>query len=252
LRLWQIVINTIRESVREKIFSVFSIVGIGLMILSVFLGFLSFDEQSRILFNIGFLGIHISAISTGIFLGSFAIPREIERQTCLLVLARPISRAQFYIGKGLGVILLNGAMILTLSVFLGTLLAWKTDIFSFFAISIGIFFEASILTALCLLGGVLMRPAIAVIGGYGLFLIGQWLPELHFFASKSDSAIFKAFSSALELGAPNLYRLNWRSSYWMVNSIDINEFISAIGHGVAWIFILFLIGDQLFRRRDIV
>jgi ABC-type transport system involved in multi-copper enzyme maturation permease subunit len=244
--------NSLRESFREKIFIVFVSLALILLGLSVLLGSLSFTEQKRILFNVGLMGIHISSLSIAIFMGAFSIPKEIEKQTCLLVLSRPISRNEFILGKFLGIASLIFLLELLLFLFLAVLLQFDFLIFSFIWIFLGSFLESLILLAMCLFVGITVRPAVAVLLGYGTFLVGHWLVDLQFFAQKSASVSIKWMFEILRWICPNLYLLNWRNDYWLVQKMDFKMTLNPIVHGLAWIFLLVLLANFNFRRKDIV
>src|SRR4051812_6925954 len=103
--LWVIAKNTFREIIRDRILYGLHIFAILLIGFSLVLGELSFAEQTRISINFGLAGIHLSAITLSIFIGSSLVAKEIEKQTILTLLARPVSRLQFLVGKYLGLIM---------------------------------------------------------------------------------------------------------------------------------------------------
>ena len=82
-------------------------IAVALIALSFLLGALSFQEKQRILAHFGWLAIQLSSLGISLFLGSYWLHNEMDRQTCLLILARPIARDQFLLGKFLGVICLS-------------------------------------------------------------------------------------------------------------------------------------------------
>ena len=99
--------TTLQEMLREKVFSIVLLIAVALLGLSFLLGALSFAEQRKILADFGFLAIEIGLLGVSLFSGSYLISKEIEKQTCLLILSRPVSRQQFILGKILGVVALT-------------------------------------------------------------------------------------------------------------------------------------------------
>lgn len=154
--------TTFRELLREKIFHIFIIIAFLFFGLSFLLGSLSFDEQKRILLHLGFAGINLALVGISCGLGSFSISREIERQTCLLILARPLSRTTFYLGKWLGI---WGAQILVglgLGACLYAFLGFAFPFFSYAQALFGVLLETSILLALAFFMVQVVRPAVAL------------------------------------------------------------------------------------------
>src|SRR5688572_46674 len=101
-KTWVLAKTSFRELVRERVFWLVAGLAIFLLCLSLLLGELSFDERERLLWDFGLAAAEIGALAMALFSGSYLIPREVERQTCLLILAKPVSRFQFLLGKWLG------------------------------------------------------------------------------------------------------------------------------------------------------
>ena len=114
--------NTFREVIRDRILYSLVVFALLLVLLSLSLGQLSFDENIRLSANFGFTGIHISAMALAVFIGSTLVAKEIEKQTILTLLARPISRAQFIMGKALGLMAVVNVVVLSLGLILSIFL----------------------------------------------------------------------------------------------------------------------------------
>ena len=89
-KVWTLARTTLREMLRERVFMVAVLVAIALLGLSFLLGALSFAEQRKILTDFGFLAIQISGLGISLFSGAYLLAKEIEKQTCLLILSRPL------------------------------------------------------------------------------------------------------------------------------------------------------------------
>src|SRR3989344_2748310 len=91
--------NTYREIIRDRILYVLILFALLIIGVSLALGQLSFAEQTRISINFGFSAISLSTVVLAVFAGSTLVFKEIEKRTVLTLLARPITRSQFLIGK---------------------------------------------------------------------------------------------------------------------------------------------------------
>lgn len=98
-KVWTLARTTLREMLRERVFMVAVLIAIVLLALSFLLGALSFAEQRKILADFGFLAVQISGLGVSLFAGAYLLAKEIEKQTCLLILSRPVTRSQFILGK---------------------------------------------------------------------------------------------------------------------------------------------------------
>ncbi len=247
--------TTLREMLREKIFFVAIFIAVILFALSFLLGALSFDEQRKILADFGFLGIEFALLGISLFSGAYLLSKEIEKQTCLLILSRPVSRDQFILGKLFGVLSLNMLLGTTLGVLLWLLLGMWTQpggTLTFIEICLSLLFESAVILALVIWISLVVRPVLALSSGFVIYLLGQWLPDLMFFAEKSKDALFINLAKGLHWLIPNLYRSNWKSGYFLEKGIPRENMIWMLGHMLGWFLIYILLTNFFFRRKDIV
>lgn len=251
-QIWVLTTNVLREMVRDRTVSLLFFAALVLVVLSSFLGSLSLDEQRRILIHLGFGAIQWTAFGLVLFQGSFSLQREIERQTCLMVLARPISRGSFLLGKFLGIAILVGLHILIQGLLLFLLLKGDVHAGRFAAVLIGIFIENLVLLSFVLFLSQWVRPVVAVFGGLGLFLVGNWLEEMKFLAQKTKDEGFANVTKIFQMVFPNLYLLNFRSERFL--AVGAPEIVpqTVILHFTLWLLFFLLLATFSFSRRDLV
>lgn len=254
-KIWVLSRTTLRELLREKMFLVVVVMSAGLFALSLLLGALSLAEQKKILTDFGFLAIQVSMLGVSLFSGSYLVAKEIEKQTCLLILARPVSRDQFLMGKIGGVLLLNTLLALALGVFLGFLLKlWNQPqlILSFIKICLSLWFESAVILCLVICLSLVVRPVLALSSGFMIFISGHWLDDFVYFAEKSKDQLFMYFAKFAGWVTPNFYKMNWKSYYFLEKGIPNEGFIWMLIHTLGWIILLVIVANFLFRRKDIV
>ncbi|MBV2167468.1 MAG: ABC transporter permease [Bdellovibrio sp.] len=254
-KVWALARTTLREMLREKVFFVVILIAVALLGLSFLLGALSLAEQKKILADFGFLAIQVATLGVSLFSGSYLLAKEIEKQTCLLILSRPVSREQFILGKLLGVVILNtlllGALAILLSVLLGV---WQESQLwlSFFEICLSLWFESVVILCLVICFSLIVRPVLALGAGVMVFLLGHWLGDLAFFAEKSKEVFFIQAVRFFHWITPQLYRINWKSAYFLEKGIPLAEVLWMIAHMTGWVLLLILLTNFFFRRKDIV
>lgn len=249
--IWAIALNTFREMLRERL--VLIIVGLAafLLGLSLLLGELTFDEQERLMADLGLAAIELAAVAVALFAGSTLLSREIERQTCLLVLAKPVSRQVFLLGKGLGLTILLTALVGALILLLGLLLGRSDSVGPLLVVGLSIWCKALVLMGWTLFAGVWIRPVISVFLGLSLYMLGHWLSDLAFFAKQGERN-WETTVAVLRWVTPNFDRFNWKSHYFLLNPPPVQEVTGAVLHTAAWALILLWLGGISFSRRDIV
>jgi Cu-processing system permease protein len=248
-----IALNTFREIIRDRVLYGLIIFALLLIGVSLALGQLSFQEQARISANFGLTGIHLSSIALAIFVGSTLVIKEIDKKTILTLLARPISRVQFLIGKAFGLAAIIATVIFGLSVVLAFIFYFlEMEInYRFFIAIFGIFLEALVLLGVSLVFSSFTRPILVVSYCVALFLIGHWLDSLKFFAEKSESESFKMFSDIVAKIIPNLETFNWRALPIYGEDILVSEVLSSALYSVSWLGLLLTITALIIRRKDL-
>lgn len=240
------------ELIREKLLLSALFVGFALFLLSQVLGSLSFDEKERIVFHLSVTSMQVVGVFLGLIYGSNALPYEVEKQTCLLVLSRPVSRLDFFVAKASSLLLLLFCFDVILSVLLYFILSKSYALSSFSMIVTGTFLEQSILLLLALAASLVLRRSVAVFFSVGIWLLGHWLPDLTFFAKKSENAVFEGLVKVLEYAIPHFYELNWRSHVLLTEGLSFDLFLRALAHSMGWLILLCWIGTQVWKRRDLV
>jgi len=249
-----IALNTFREIIRDRILYGILVFALLLIGISVVLGELSFAEQARISADFGFAGIQMSAAVLAMFAGSTLVAREIEKQTVLTLLAKPVTRTQFLIGKFVGL----GFVLSTVMVGLSTVLALLLLALglavnlTFLQALHGIFLEALLLVSVALFFGSFSRPIMTVIFSIAFFLIGHWVDSLGFFIERSESPAFRGVMKVVSQIVPNLEMYNWRAAPIYGSVVPMHDVAMATLHCLGWILILMTGTTVVFRRRDFV
>lgn len=246
--------NTFREVIRDRVLYGLIVFAIMLLFLSLALGQLSFDENIRLSANFGFTGIHIAVVVLAVFVGSTLVSKEIDKQTILTLLARPISRAQFILGKSLGLMSVLAVVATGLAIILSVFLLVLGFHFSshFLTAVFGVLLEAAVLLALAMFFGSFSRPMMTVVFTVAVFLLGHWVESLHFFIQKSESALFKAGGTAITYIVPDLEAFNWRAAPVYAIEVPTGQIVAAAGASVGWVLVLTALTVLIFRRRDFV
>src|SRR5262249_57574648 len=101
-RIYAIVLNTFREAIRNKVlYGVLGVV-IAANLMAIVLGAMSLAEEARIARDVGLAGVSLFGALTAIVLGVSLLYAEIEKRTIHVILAKPIHRYEFVLGKYLG------------------------------------------------------------------------------------------------------------------------------------------------------
>jgi hypothetical protein len=104
-----------RESCRQPMFWLITLGANKLIWLSVAVPYFTFGDDYKMMKQIGFDVVMLSAVLFGVLAASMSISEEIEGRTAVTLMSKPVNRRQFLIGKFLGITMACLIMSLLLS-----------------------------------------------------------------------------------------------------------------------------------------
>ena len=118
-RLLAVATNTYRESIRERVLYNLVFFAILMTLSGLLLGRLSIRQDEKILKDVGLASVELFGTLIAIFVGVGLVSKEVDRRSLYPLLAKPLDRREFVLGKFLGLSLtlaLNTAL-MTLGLF---------------------------------------------------------------------------------------------------------------------------------------
>ncbi len=244
--------NTFRETVRDKI--LYNLVFFALLLIgaSVLLGTLTIGEQARIINDVGLAAINLVGVIIGIFVGIGLVTKEIERRTIYTILARPITRTQFVLGKFVGLISIGGVNVaIMFSMFVVTL--WLSGN----AINVSLFqavqlmlVEIILMTALAMFFSTFSSPTLSAIMTLGFYMIGHLTGDLKGIVEKTKDPATEGIMTALYYLCPNLEWLNIKGQAANGVAVSGEYQLAATAYGLLYATLLLVGACRIFERRD--
>lgn len=110
-RISAIALNTYRESVRARILLGLAGVALAASLYSLVVGAYTLNSAPRVVSDLGTAAISIFGIAVVIVIGATSLHRELEQKTIFPILARPVARAEYLVGKYFGTLLTLGVFV---------------------------------------------------------------------------------------------------------------------------------------------
>ena len=104
-RILAIALNTFREAIRNRILYLLLVFAVALILCAQTLSLMTVGSEEKIIKDFGLATIDVFGVLTAVLLGIGLVSREIERRTVYVLLAKPIHRAEFVLGKYVGLVL---------------------------------------------------------------------------------------------------------------------------------------------------
>lgn len=110
----KVALVTAKEIVRQKLFYAIALVAFVLIGVGVLFGTSALYDPKRFVFDSGQASMYLFGCFTTILFGASMVPKELERGSAYLLLAKPLSRSGFVVGKFLGLLLVGSFLVLGL------------------------------------------------------------------------------------------------------------------------------------------
>lgn len=104
-RVGVIALNTYREAVRARVLLGLFALALGTGGYSLIVGQFALKDSLRVMSDLGSASISLYAVIVAVVLGATSLYRELELKTIFPILARPIRRSEYLVGKYLGTLL---------------------------------------------------------------------------------------------------------------------------------------------------
>lgn len=252
-RIFAIAKNAFREAVRDRI--LYNLILFVLLITAsaIFLGELTAGQEARVIVNLGLSTMLIFGAFISIFVGVSLVWKEIEKRTVYSIFSKPVGRAEFIIGKYLGLcltVLVNAAIMgigVTLALFYVRggrfgLLIWQEVLL--------IFFELTILTAVAIMFSSFSTPALSALLTFLVFVIGHFSTSLRDLANDMGSRTAQFVFEAVYYLLPNLSHFSFITETSNGMSAPPNMVSGAILYAIIYDIILLTITIIVFSRRN--
>ena len=251
-RIWAIVENTFKESLRQRILMLLIIFSVLVIVVSVFLEPFALGEAPKILRDFGIAAASLFGVLIVIIIGSTLIHKDIEKRTIYTVITKPVKRSEIIIGKFLGLLLLiailHCAMIvihqLVIFIYEGSF-----DLPLFITIPFSLL-EIMILLGILLLFSSFSSPTISAIMGIIFFVIGHASPDLKLFADQVNVAILKYLAYGFYYILPNLENFNLRIDLVYKLPIHLDQLLFSICYGLIYTIFLLYLSIIVFEKRE--
>ena len=244
--------NTFRENRRDRILYVLVLFAALMILAGVVVGELSPFEQGKILLDLGQSAMFLVGSLIAIFLGVGLVSREIEKRTIYTVISKPVSRAEFLIGKVMG-------LTITLTAALAVMAATLAIVCVGYGLTPGwplvesallIWVELVLLTSLAVTFASFSSTTLAAMFSVACWIIGQVVGNLKDIAARTASAPTRALLTAIYWIAPDLslFDAKARASYGI--AVPAGELVASLGYGLLYTAALLCIASLVFSRRD--
>ena len=253
LRILVIAANGFREVIRDRILYLIGFFALLMAFAWRLLPEIAVGTHQKIFLDLGLAAIGLLGVIVAVFVGTGLINQEIDKRTILVLIPKPLSRAEFILGKHLG---LSGVLAVMLGVmlviYLLMLLGMKVS-FQALPLIVSVFYlglELILIAAVAIAFGVFTSSILATLMTFGVYLMGHISKDLIQLGIISKNPNILAITKNIYLILPDLERLNFRNEavYGLLPSADV--LIANALYSLVYTGLLLGISILIFSRRQ--
>jgi ABC-type transport system involved in multi-copper enzyme maturation permease subunit len=244
--------NTFRETVRERVLYNLVVFAIIMTASGLLMGQVSIRQDEKIIKDIGLASMELFGTLIAIFIGVGLVAKEIERRSLHPLLAKPLSREEFFLGKfaGLGFTLLVNVLVMAAG--LAVTLAGtgrRVDpglLKAIFPIYLGLL----VVVALALLFSTLSSSALAAVFTVGMVVAGRFsdvVRNMREVAPGAPGWLVQLLYYAL----PNFRNFDFKDRVAYGDPVPLAAMGTVTAYAVVYVSLVLLIGVSAFKSREL-
>ena len=251
--VYTLALHTIRTYLQEKILLVVIIFAALLMGSSYVLSPLAVGAQQKIVIDIGLAAVSIFTVVLIVLLGAGSFHMEKERGILRALLARPVSRVEFIVGKYLGTLLTTCMVIILMAavhMLVVALSGAKITTTMLWAVYMTML-EAGLVTALLTLFSCFTSPLLSSFFTIACVVCGHFSADLLDYANRFTDAAPQLALKGIYYLLPNLGLVTLRTE--AVHNLSIpNGMLPAVtAYAMMYVAVLLYVSTLIFRAREV-
>jgi ABC-type transport system involved in multi-copper enzyme maturation permease subunit len=250
-RIGAVALNTFREAVRSRVLYLLLCFALLMIVASRVLSMLTVGEEEKIIKDLGLTAIEVFGVLTALFVGVGLIFHEVERRTVQGMIALPLRREEFLLGKYLG---LSATLSVNLGLmslgFLGLLALHGALEARLLLPLLTILLELWLVSALAVFFSSYSTPMLAAIFTAALWLVGKLAWSFDLLAGKLGPGVAATLSRTVKWIVPNLVYLDVRQEVVHGLPLPPERLVWAILYVLAYTLVVLAAACLIFRRRS--
>ena len=248
-----VMLNTFRETIRNRVLLNILIFAIGLILLSLIIGDWSLGEQVKVIKDFGLSAMSIFGLLIAIFIGIRLMVQELEQRTIYIIASKPVKRWEILVGKYLGL-----GLTLAINVALMCVALWLAGFIKEGSVDTGllpavylIYIEILLIVAFSLLFSSFASPTLSAVFTLTIFIVGHLSNFLYDYVRIHPETGLNWLYRGIYYIIPDLEKLNLKMEVVTHISQGPHELLYGSVYGISYIILVMVVTSVLFSRKDL-
>jgi len=203
-----VALNTFREAVRDRVLYNLVFFALVMIAASILVGQVSIGIEEMVIVTLGLSAISVIGLLIAVFIGVGLVSKEMEKRTLYALLAKPVKRWEFLLGKfgGLVLTLTVNTAAMAAGLFLALSLVKQGTEHVEEPVLVAVYFillKLALVVALALLFSCFTTPLLSILYTAGLYIAGLFVTEMRNFQSETMSRALQTLLRWLSYLLPN-------------------------------------------------
>ncbi len=251
-----VAINTFREAVRDRV--LYNLVFFALMMIgaAILVGQISIGIERLVIINLGLSAISIFGLVMAVFIGVGLVYKEMEKRTLYTLLAKPIRRSEFLVGKYGGLLLTLVVNTSFMALGLGAALYYvgRPFVHADAWILVAIYFillELALVTAIALFFSCFSSPMLSALFTMGIYVTGVFGTDIRDFGQFASTPVLKVATRVIYYLVPNFHNFNAIAVVAHGGSIPVSLIWQNTLYAVLYVTLVLVAASAVFARRNL-
>ena len=254
-RIFVIATNVFREVMRDRILYIIGFYAVILAAATRLVPEFAAATEDKMFLDFGLAAMSAIGLIVAVFVGAGLVNKEIEKRTILVLIAKPVSRSEFIIGKYLGLLAVLGIFIACMTAIYLVFLQFGNiahPTASILIAAIFLFLQLSLMSAVAMTLGVLTSSLLATVLTFAVYLMGNITQDILQLGRLGGNPDVERLTQGLYLVLPDLSRLDLKNHaiYGMQALPDLTTLISNASYGLMYSVMLLAIAILIFSQRE--
>ena len=207
-RVGVVALNTFREAVRDRVLYNLVFFALVMIAASILVGQVSIGIEEMVIVTLGLSAISVIGLLIAVFIGVGLVSKEMDKRTLYALLAKPVRRWEFLVGKfgGLLLTLTVNTVAMAAGLFLALKLVKSSGAPLEASVLVAVYFivlKLALVVALALLFSCFTTPLLSILYTAGLYIAGLFVTEMRNYQSETMSRALQSLLRWLSYLLPN-------------------------------------------------
>jgi ABC-type transport system involved in multi-copper enzyme maturation permease subunit len=251
-----VALNTFREAVRDRVLYNLIFFALVMIAAAILVGQISIGIEETVIASLGLSAISFIGLLIAIFIGVGLVYKEMDKRTLYALLAKPVRRWEFLLGKfgGLVLTLVVNTAAMAAGLFLALLYVKHSLERSDSVLLVAVYFIAlklALVVALALLFSSATAPLLSILYTAGLYIAGQFIQEMRTLHSNHLNPAVATVMRWLSYILPNFSNFDVIGEAAHGRAIPSKLILQNTEYTALYCAILLLAAAAIFARRDL-